>query len=123
MPDPSTSDATQSAEELLAIVKYAAAMMKNGNKVQEVQHDLLMKGLAPEVVTFVTDEAIKFRQAEARRSMLYGALWCVGGLLFSYVMYSLAKPGETYTVAMGAIVFGGWQVVKGFFRHVNPVAR
>lgn len=45
--------------------------------------------------------------------MLYGALWCIGGIVITVVTYSAASGGGTYVVAWGAIIFGFIQFVKG----------
>lgn len=46
--------------------------------------------------------------------MLVGALWCIGGILVTACTYSAAaEKGGSYTIAWGAILFGGIQFFKG----------
>ena len=55
-------------------------------------------------------------QAAARKNMLFGALWCGGGILVTALTYSAAAsgPGDgSYVVAWGAIVFGALQFFRG----------
>ncbi len=51
--------------------------------------------------------------------MLVGALWCIGGIVFTAATYSAVKDtGGTYYIAWGAIAFGGYQFLKGLFRSI-----
>ena len=45
--------------------------------------------------------------------MLYGGLWCGGGILVTVVTYCAASGGGTYVVAWGAIVFGAIRFFQG----------
>lgn len=73
--------------------------------------------------TIVSEEEIAAQErAEkikaARKDMIAGALWCVGGLLFTYLSYYFAKSGATYTVATGAILWGGIEGIKGLVAYL-----
>lgn len=57
----------------------------------------------------------------ARRRMLYGLLWCVGGLIFSFVSYYFTEAGGRYIVATGAIVWGAVQAVGGLAAYVREL--
>lgn len=57
--------------------------------------------------------------ARGKRDMLVGGLWCGGGLAVTLVTYMAASGGGTYLVAWGAIIFGGWQFVKGLGRYLT----
>ena len=54
--------------------------------------------------------------AEGRRvahaEMVKGLLWFGGGAAVSLVGYASAKPGGSYPVLWGAIIFGGWQALR-----------
>ncbi len=54
-------------------------------------------------------------QAAAKKAIIRGALWCVGGLIVTVVTYGAASGpgGGTYVVAWGAILFGGIQFCRG----------
>ena len=51
--------------------------------------------------------------AEAKKSLLAGALGYVGGLAFSFLSYYFATAGGRYVVATGAIIWGAIQAIKG----------
>lgn len=92
---------------------YAAMLYKRGMNSAEVKVALMDKGLDEANATYITDafdleyeSAIKNR---AQKDMLYGALWCIGGIVLT-----LAHIGFIF---WGAIVFGAIQ----FFRGVSKV--
>lgn len=52
----------------------------------------------------------------ARKNMVTGSIWCVGGIAVTMLTYSSAAAapgGGGYVVAWGAIVFGGWRFIRG----------
>lgn len=57
----------------------------------------------------------------ARRNMLLGLLWCVGGLIFSFVSYYFTEAGGRYVIATGAIVWGAVQAVSGLVAYVREL--
>ena len=57
----------------------------------------------------------------ARKDIIAGSLWCVGGLAVTYLTYYFAKPGASYTVATGAIVWGGLQGLRGLWNYLSEV--
>lgn len=61
--------------------------------------------------------------SDARRSILFGLLWCVGGLVFSFVSYYITEAGGRYVVATGAILYGLFQAVGGAFRILRSLYR
>ena len=54
--------------------------------------------------------------AAGRKNMIYGALWCIGGIVVTVVTYSIASGGGTYIIAWGAIVFGAIQFFRGLIQ-------
>lgn len=57
----------------------------------------------------------------ARRNMLYGLLWCVAGLAFSFISYYFTEAGSRYVVATGAIVWGAVQAIGGLIAYVREL--
>ena len=56
------------------------------------------------------------------KDMIFGALWCIGGIVVTLATYSKAVSSPTgghYFIAWGAVIFGGWQFIKGFFRYIT----
>jgi hypothetical protein len=49
----------------------------------------------------------------AHDQVMIGTLVLLGGLGFTAISYSSASPGETYYVAIGAILVGAFQIVRG----------
>lgn len=62
--------------------------------------------------------AVKADKTTAKKNMLFGFLWCVGGIVVTVITYANASSGGggRYVVAWGAIVFGALQFLNGFFR-------
>lgn len=57
----------------------------------------------------------------ARKDIIAGALWCLGGLAVTYLTYYFAKPGASYTVAYGAVIYGGYQGLRGLWTYLTEV--
>ena len=51
----------------------------------------------------------------AGRDMLFGGLWCLGGILFTVFSYQSAASsgGGTYYIAYGAVIIGAIQFLRG----------
>ena len=97
-------------EAVNQVYNYAANLLVHGNKNNaEVEQALVAKGLDAEsaqtVVTNLATEIRTAKKARAKKDMLYGALWCVGGIVLT-----VAHIGFVF---WGAIIFGGIQFFKG----------
>lgn len=95
-----------------AIYEYAANLMLNEDKnTYEVKMALIEQGLNEEsasiVVTNLEQQIEDAKKDNAKKDMLYGALWCIGGLV--------ATAADIGYIFWGAIVFGGIQFFKGLF--------
>lgn len=100
------------------IYEYAAMLMVNQNKsAHEAKSALIDQGLDEEsasaVVTTLEQQINDAKREKANKDMIYGALWCIGGIVVTAVTYSNASGGGTYVVAWGAILFGAVQFIKG----------
>ena len=89
---------------------YAANLLANGNESgTEVERLLMLKGLEAESATNVVrelEEPIReAKKAQAKKDMLHGGLWCIGGIALT-----VADIGFVF---WGAILFGGVQFIKG----------
>jgi hypothetical protein len=99
-----------------ALYAHAANMMVNEKRTRtEVVNDLVSKGLdqhsASLVVSRLIREIADAKQEAARKDMLYGALWCVGGTVLT-----VANVGYIF---WGAIIFGGIQFFKGLINSMD----
>lgn len=92
------------------IYDYAANLLVKENKSpSEVKKALMEEGIDEESASIIVDsletQINKIRKEQANKDMLYGALWCVGGIVMT-----VADVGYIF---WGAIVFGGYQFLKG----------
>ena len=91
------------------LYQYAANLLASGKSGAEVERLLQLKGLAADTASTIVGELENpiqdARKAQAKKDMLHGGLWCVGGLALT-----LADVGFVF---WGAILFGGIQFIKG----------
>ncbi|RZK12144.1 MAG: hypothetical protein EOO56_28375 [Hymenobacter sp.] len=92
------------------LYQYAANLLANGNKSgAEVERLLMLKGLSADtastVVRDLENPIREAKKAQAKKDMLHGGLWCVGGIALT-----VADVGFIF---WGAILFGGVQFIKG----------
>ena len=94
------------AADLLLNKQMSQTAVKNnlvGMGVDELSAKNAIKNIQNQI-----DEAEK---SKANKDMIYGALWCVGGLVLT-----LMKTGFIF---WGAIVFGGFQFLKGLNNYMK----
>lgn len=100
-----------------AVYQFAANEMAAGASDQQVIERLMEKGLDAEsaqiVVTNLGEARSKAVQSAGTKNMIYGALWCIGGIVVTAVTYNSAQGGGKYVVAWGAILFGAIQFIGG----------
>lgn len=106
------------------IYGFTADMLYNQKKsVEETKAALIGNGLKPEdadvVISNLQNQYKQEKKEAGNKNMLYGALWCIGGLLVTFLTYSAASNGGTYVVAWGAVVFGAIQFFKGVFQRIG----
>ena len=59
---------------------------------------------------------------QARKNMLHGAMWCIGGIVLTTASMNAAGPGGTYFIFWGAILFGGIQFLQGCGQFLRSLA-
>jgi|JI7StandDraft_1071085.scaffolds.fasta_scaffold329909_2 hypothetical protein len=76
---------------------------------EEVAQVLIAKGFERSAATIIADEAEDMidnaERREAKKDMIWGAVWCLGGLILTM--------SDTGYIFWGAIVFGGYQFIRG----------
>jgi hypothetical protein len=96
---------------------FAAEQMERGSSCAQVEGLLVENGLgraaAFAIVSDLSEKRTAAIRAASRKNVVYGALWCIGGLIVTIVSYSEATDGGRYVVAYGAIVFGAIQLFRG----------
>jgi len=107
-----------SAENIVKTVyAYAAELMKSGLEGPQIQSKLEDQGLDPETAGIVVRNLQRARtsakRSSGRKNMLFGALWCIGGIVVTAATYSAASGGGTYVIAWGAIAAGAVQFFLG----------
>ena len=106
------------------IYGFTADMLYNKKKsIEETKTALIENGLRAEdadvVIANLQNQYKQEKREASNKNMLYGALWCVGGLLVTILTYSAASDGGTYVVAWGAVIFGAIQFFKGLFQRLG----
>ena len=88
------------------IYDYTANLLVKENKSpSEVKKALMEEGIEEESSSVIVDINEIEKKSQAIKDMQYGALWCVGGIVMT-----VADVGYIF---WGAIVFGGYQFLKG----------
>ncbi|MBN1937834.1 MAG: hypothetical protein JW934_24480 [Anaerolineae bacterium] len=99
--------------------RYAAGLIQSKLPRAQVQDRLVAQGLDRQTAADVVDNLTRLhadaRKKSAKKNMLYGALWCIGGIVVTVGTLALAKGGGSFVVAWGAIIFGAIQFFKGLF--------
>lgn len=107
-------DSQYDQEEVMnQILEHAAELMVKDKKgSDEVKNILVEEGLDKEIATTVVKSLeVQIKEAKksrAQKDMLYGALWCVGGII--------ATVAGIGFIFWGAILFGGIQFFRGVIR-------
>lgn len=62
----------------------------------------------------VTDQQRQIWRAKGKRSVAFGAIWLVAGILITVITYQAASGGGVYFVAYGPMIFGVYRLILGF---------
>jgi hypothetical protein len=104
----------QASEEAFA---QAAHLVVSGMTPEAAERTLLEHGVDEEIARDAVDRVMEVRREAIRKAgqknMLYGGLWCGGGLIVTFATMSAASGGGSYVVAWGAIIFGAIQFFRG----------
>lgn len=104
------SDQQKEQEAVNKVYNYAAALMVQQKKSpDQAKNELINQGLDDESASIVVDNLLKditrAKKERANKDMLYGALWCIGGII--------ATVANIGFIFWGAILFGAIQFIKG----------
>lgn len=105
-------------EAVKKLYEYAAQLLvKEKKSPEEVKANLVEMGMDNESADTIINNLLAqiegVKKERANKDMIYGALWCIGGIIVTAVTYQAASGGGTYVVAWGAIIFGAVQFFKG----------
>ena len=117
MPETATA---MTPERLKAVYSYAGQQMHKGAALAEIETSLIKQGLDPDaaavVVSNLTQARAKAIKRVGRKNMIYGLLWCVGGIIITVLSYQAAvnAGGGWYVLAWGLLIlFGGFRFIRG----------
>lgn len=113
-------------EMVQAVYGYAAQLMREGHSNSRVEQALVDRSVpadaAHTIVRQLDEERSrqysKLNRDAALRNMAIGGVICAIGLVISIGSYQAAASspsGGSYVVAWGAVIFGGYQFLRGFF--------
>jgi len=109
---------TESQELIDQHYKLAANLILNQRKSgYETKNTLIEQGLNSETASMIVtkletqifEAEIEVANQQAKKDILYGALWCIGGTILT-----LAHIGFIF---WGAIIFGGIQFFRGLSNY------
>ncbi len=114
----------QQEQAVKAVYELAAQKMKAKESDESIIASLKQSGLeedaARTVVTNLRNAVAEQKHKAGTKNMIYGALWCVGGIIVTAVTFSIASDrGGTYVVAWGAIAFGAIQFFRGLIQKLS----
>jgi hypothetical protein len=112
----------QTEEEIIKQIYAFAAhqLFENNKSSEEVKEELINNGIDAENSSIIVNNLISSRREainkaveneHAKKDMLHGAFWCIGG--------TIATVANIGYIFWGAIVFGGFQFLKGFINYLN----
>lgn len=114
------SDSEPTPEQMVeAVYRFAAEQMRNGVEPTDIEKRLMEMGLDAEAAALVVNNLKQARskalKEAGQKNMLFGALWCIGGIAVTALTYQAAAGGGggKYIIAWGAIVFGAIQFIRG----------
>lgn len=114
------TDTTEN-DYVMAIYQHAAELLDSGKSPEDVVANLVEQGLDAEsantVLNSIIEGRLEHKNAQAKKNILYGSLWALGGTLVTLATLSAAKGGGSYVVAWGAIVLGAVQLLQGLFQY------
>jgi hypothetical protein len=103
---------------------FAGQQLRNGVAPTVIEKGLTERGLDAEAAAIVTSNLMQAKaralKNAGRKNMLYGALWCIGGIVVTVLSYQAAANagGGRYVLAWGAILFGGMQFFRGMIQSL-----
>jgi len=90
-------------------------IVDKGVDYTKLKDELIFKGIdtqdALKVVNKIEKDIKKEKTTAANKDLIYGALWCIGGIV--------ATAAEIGYIFWGAIVFGGIQFLKGLINSMT----
>ena len=108
----------EAQDDVQAVYDYAAKQLMKDVPPEKVVQSLVEQGLKESDARTVVDQLVVAKREalkkHGQKQMLYGGLWCIGGIVVTAATYQMAADGGgKYVVAWGAILFGAIQFFRG----------
>ena len=114
------TEGTEKQEILQEVYDYTAEQIAAGRDREDIVETLMAEGLdekaANHVIDDINSQVVDDTKKRGQKNMVWGAIWCVGGIIVTAATYSAAEGGGTYVVAWGAILFGAIQFFQGLIQ-------
>jgi hypothetical protein len=107
---PSSNEEQVDEKRIEQVYDYAADLLfKQKKKPQDIKEGLIQQGIDEESAIEIIKNLIDVHKKRAGKNILYGLLWCVGGIIatvanFGYIFY-------------GAIIYGAIQALSGLVQY------
>ena len=60
----------------------------------------------------------EIKREKGRKQISSGLLLLAIGAVITFISYTMASAGGSYLVMTGALVWGGWTIIKGIFNSM-----
>lgn len=116
-PQQQMNDLSPDEQRLLTAAVMARELKNKGHDNAFISDKIVELGVdrdtANGLLNAMANHSNEARRSAGRRNMLFGALWCIGGIVVTVMTYSAAQGGGRYVIAYGAIIVGFIQFIKG----------
>jgi hypothetical protein len=102
------------------LCSFAALEIRKRKASTEIASSLTETNVQAERAALVVKAIRKAAsKAAGKKNMLFGALWCIGGIIVTAVSYQVAKGlgGGEYVIAWGAMLLGAIQFLRGYSQY------
>ncbi|MGQ0550520.1 MAG: hypothetical protein ACT4PY_12730 [Armatimonadota bacterium] len=103
-------------EQIQEVYELAAKLLNERTPREKVEAQLIERGLDRESVGIVLTNLFEARASALKqagiKSMVYGALWCIGGIILTAV-----TSGQF--IFYGAVLVGAYQLIRGVFHYAK----
>ncbi|MHB8808310.1 MAG: hypothetical protein ACYC59_12140 [Anaerolineaceae bacterium] len=116
-----TNNSSQLTEEQRKIlIQKAVSLVKSGKTKTEIVNELIENGIEKPEAEYVVEYILRIKSAAqkeaGKKSVRIGAIWLLIGISVTLYSYLTAHAGETYLIAWGAIIYGGYRLLKGWMQ-------